>query len=261
MTSGLSIHSLVLFSISKAISNNSTVGVLLGSKTDRMIEVHAAFELVMSDSGIDLDFYNNRLQQYLTVSPEYQKLGIYIISNSITPDERCLNLASNLNSSLLLMVNKEADAIESSPLFMKGYYNQQPIATIVQSDEMESISLSTIIKYNKYFNGLGLKQTSFFSADDSKKNVLLSIDQLLKKVQQIIDYCDSNHGDMDVYKCVEVNNMIAQLSKKLKNMKSYKKDFDNTDRLIANELALLTKKFALLDKSHLNVSGTRKKKF
>lgn len=248
MATSISIQSLALFSISKSLSNKSTIGVLLGTKSDSAIEVHITFELVTSGSLIDLDFYNKRLQQYLTVSPEYEKLGIYKISGSTEPDESTIELASMVNSSVLLMVSDNIGAL-SSPSFIKGFYNSQPITTIIQSEEIENITLATIIKYNKYYNNQGHKQTNFFSANDSKKNLLSSVDQLLKKVEQIVQYCDSNHGVIEVHKCVELNNMIGQLVRKLQNLKtSDAPASDETDRLLSNELALLTKKFSLLDK-------------
>eukprot|EP00913_Durusdinium_trenchii_P031698 g29684.t1 len=81
------LHPLVLINISdhvvrfrSARRSERVLGALLGAQEGRRVDVHNSFELVCLESGgqrtLDLEFFQQRLSQYLEVFPRYEFLGV-----------------------------------------------------------------------------------------------------------------------------------------------------------------------------------------
>ncbi|EGV65824.1 hypothetical protein PSN45_003374 [Yamadazyma tenuis] len=251
--STISVHSLALFNINTAISNNASVGVLLGVPGSDSVCVHTAFELLASNGTIDMDFYNQRLQQHLTVLPKLEKVGIYHILDKSTPTILTEQLCQEFNSSVCLVVNLNS---VSDKTFIKGYHNGKPLNTIVESDETENISLSTIIRNSQYhLSNHRSDELDQVDLNQSKNNILNSIEQMSIKVQGIVDYCNSERPGLEVSKMIEINNLIGQLSRHVSYLRSTNhKEPEFNDKLASTELALLSTKLVSLDrlKSQLN---------
>jgi COP9 signalosome complex subunit 6 len=91
------LHPLVLINMSdhavrSKVGPNSSeriLGALIGEQEGRRIQLHNSFELVVSGEDtareLDLEFFNQRLAQYLEVYPRYEFLGWY--STGSTPHE------------------------------------------------------------------------------------------------------------------------------------------------------------------------------
>lgn len=90
------LHPLVLINISdhvvrfrSARRSERVLGALLGAQEGRRVDVHNSFELVCVESGgqrsLDLEFFQQRLSQYLEVFPRYEFLGWY--STGPQPEE------------------------------------------------------------------------------------------------------------------------------------------------------------------------------
>eukprot|EP00439_Symbiodinium_sp_Y106_P071909 s699_g13.t1 len=82
------LHPLVLINISdhvvrfrSASRSERVLGALLGAQEGRRIDVHNSFELVLQEESgersLDLEFFQQRLAQYLEVFPRYEFLGWY----------------------------------------------------------------------------------------------------------------------------------------------------------------------------------------
>lgn len=83
------LHPLVLINISDHVmrfrcsdrGSERVLGALIGAQEGRRIDLHNSFELIVDDVGagraLDLEFFNQRLSQYLEVFPRYEFLGWY----------------------------------------------------------------------------------------------------------------------------------------------------------------------------------------
>lgn len=97
MASGLQVHlhPLVLINISDQVvrvrskgRTERVIGALIGAQEGRRVDVHNSFELLLAEDGsrtLDLEFFQQRLAQYLEVFPRYEFLGWY--STGAQPDE------------------------------------------------------------------------------------------------------------------------------------------------------------------------------
>jgi len=91
------LHPLVLINISDHVvrfrsagRSERVLGALLGAQEGRRIDVHNSFELVSQEEtggarSLDLEFFQQRLSQYLEVFPRYEFLGWY--STGPQPEE------------------------------------------------------------------------------------------------------------------------------------------------------------------------------
>jgi len=88
------LHPLVLINISDHVvrfnvagRSERVLGALLGAQVGRRVDVHNSFELIQEEGtqAIDLDFFKQRLAEYLEVFPTYEFLGWY--STGISPQE------------------------------------------------------------------------------------------------------------------------------------------------------------------------------
>eukprot|EP00931_Biecheleriopsis_adriatica_P006978 TRINITY_DN108319_c0_g1_i1.p1 TRINITY_DN108319_c0_g1~~TRINITY_DN108319_c0_g1_i1.p1 ORF type:complete len:325 (+),score=64.34 TRINITY_DN108319_c0_g1_i1:78-977(+) len=89
------LHPLVLINISDHVvrvrskgRNERVLGALIGAQEGRRVDVHNSFELLLAEDGgrtLDLEFFQQRLAQYMEVFPRYEFLGWY--STGAQPDE------------------------------------------------------------------------------------------------------------------------------------------------------------------------------
>lgn len=90
------LHPLVLINVSDHVvrfrttaAQNRVLGCVIGSQEGRRIDVHNSFELIVEGVGeagtIDLEFFQQRIAQYVEVFPRYEVLGWY--STGTRPQE------------------------------------------------------------------------------------------------------------------------------------------------------------------------------
>lgn len=97
------LHPLVLINMSDHVvrvrsSGNSTeriLGALIGAQEGRRIDLHNSFELLVEGEGegrsLDLEFFQQRLSQYLEVFPRYEFLGWYSTGNTPHESDKALH--------------------------------------------------------------------------------------------------------------------------------------------------------------------------
>eukprot|EP00927_Polykrikos_kofoidii_P049038 TRINITY_DN43189_c0_g1_i1.p1 TRINITY_DN43189_c0_g1~~TRINITY_DN43189_c0_g1_i1.p1 ORF type:complete len:343 (-),score=70.79 TRINITY_DN43189_c0_g1_i1:158-1069(-) len=95
------LHPLVLINISDHVVRfratgdaRRVLGAVIGAQEGRRIDVHNSFELVMSeddDGVLDMEFFKQRLSQYLEVFPRYEFLGWYSTGKAPLESDKALN--------------------------------------------------------------------------------------------------------------------------------------------------------------------------
>lgn len=123
------LHPLVLINISDHVvrlrcagaarEGERVLGALLGAQEGRRIDVHTSFELVSEQeagsTAINLEFFQQRLAQYLEVFPKYEFLGWY--STGCSPQEtdkalhkKIMEVSANDNPFVLLVDTEKLKA-------------------------------------------------------------------------------------------------------------------------------------------------------
>lgn len=98
------LHPLVLINISDHVvrfkhtgQTQRVLGAMIGAQEGRRVDVHNSFELLVSDMasdtdpGFDLEFFKQRLAQYLEVFPKYEFLGWYSTGTSPQDSDKPLH--------------------------------------------------------------------------------------------------------------------------------------------------------------------------
>lgn len=245
------IHSLALFSINNSINGTNKFGILLGFKEGENFRVQSTFELLSDGNKIDRTFYNQRLQQHITVDPKLEKIGIYHITASSSLGQSTIDKSKELNSALVLTINTNLFADKD---FINAYYNSQPISTILDSNDVENTSLSTVVKNQEYSSS---EQTNGISVDLNESSVMLTnaIGQLSYKLQLAIDYCQQDRSKMDKLKVIQINNMIGQLAKSVSYLTESTDSKIPDDQLLSSELSLLTAKLVSVEKLKAQINN------
>jgi len=133
------LHPLVLINISDHVvrfrsagRTQRVLGALLGAQEGRRIDMHNSFELIVEEgpgTSMDLEFFQQRLSQYLEVFPKYEFVGWY--SSGACPQEsdkalhkKIQEVSGNENPFVLLIdverMNRER-ANQSEELPVKVY--------------------------------------------------------------------------------------------------------------------------------------------
>lgn len=135
------LHPLVLLNISDhytrcrctGVSTRLVLGAVIGAQEGRRIDVHNAFELIVEDAdggrSIDLEFFQQRLSQYLEVFPRYEFLGWYSMGKEPQESDKVLHkkiqeVTANENPFLLLLDTERMEAeraAQSEELPVKVY--------------------------------------------------------------------------------------------------------------------------------------------
>mmetsp|Transcript_51518 Transcript_51518/g.137483 ORF Transcript_51518/g.137483 Transcript_51518/m.137483 type:complete len:305 (-) Transcript_51518:260-1174(-) len=84
------LHPLVLINISDhfvraraSVRSSRVIGAIIGDQEGRRVDFHNSFELCMdSETELDVDFFKQRLAQYLEIFPKYEFLGWYSIGHA-----------------------------------------------------------------------------------------------------------------------------------------------------------------------------------
>merc|ERR1712048_914537 len=88
------------------------LGALIGAQEGRRIDVHNSFELIVEEEGqgraLDLEFFQQRLAQYLEVFPRYEFLGWYSTGREPEESDKALHkkiqeVTANENPFVLLL--------------------------------------------------------------------------------------------------------------------------------------------------------------
>lgn len=104
-TAALSVHlhPLVLINISDHVvrfrsagRSERVLGALLGALEGRRVDVHTSFELLVNpggtaDTALDVEFFQQRLAQYLEVFPKYEFLGWYSTGSSLQDSDKAFH--------------------------------------------------------------------------------------------------------------------------------------------------------------------------
>jgi len=124
------LHPLVLINISDhVVRHRSTggspqlvVGAVIGAQQGRRVDVHNSFELIVEEAeggrAIDVEFFQQRLAQYLEVFPSYEFLGWYSQGAGPREADKALHrkvqeVTANENPFLLLLDTERMDAEKS----------------------------------------------------------------------------------------------------------------------------------------------------
>jgi len=109
------------------------LGAVIGAQEGRRIDVHNSFELIVEDSAdgriIDVEFFQQRLSQYLEVFSGYEFLGWYSTGREPEESDKALHkkiqeVTANENPFLLLLDNQrmqQEKAAQSEELPVKVY--------------------------------------------------------------------------------------------------------------------------------------------
>jgi COP9 signalosome complex subunit 6 len=112
------LHPLVLINISDHVVRFRTagrtqrvLGALLGAQEGRRVDMHNSFELIVEEgpgTAMDLEFFTQRLNQYLEVFPKYEFVGWYSTGTSPQETDKALHkkiqeVSSNENPFVLLL--------------------------------------------------------------------------------------------------------------------------------------------------------------
>lgn len=174
------LHPLVLINISDhAVRFRCTeckdrvLGAVIGAQEGRRIDVHTSFELCTPEGSadaqgnpIDMEFFQQRLAQYLEVFPTYEFLGWYTTGNQPQESDKALHkkiqeVTANENPFLLLLDCErlqQKNAAQSEELPVKVYdstahidqgatkvdWNEVPYA--IDTLEAERIALNHVAK-------------------------------------------------------------------------------------------------------------------
>mmetsp|Transcript_6037 Transcript_6037/g.8219 ORF Transcript_6037/g.8219 Transcript_6037/m.8219 type:complete len:305 (-) Transcript_6037:84-998(-) len=135
------LHPLVLINISDHVvrvrctggNTQLVLGAVIGAQEGRRIDVHNSFELIVEEAdqgrAIDLEFFQQRLAQYLEVFPRYEFLGWYSTGREPRETDKALHrkmqeVTANENPFLLLLDTERMEvekAAQSEDLPVKVY--------------------------------------------------------------------------------------------------------------------------------------------
>lgn len=213
----VTINSTALFNIF-----NSNLGVVLG-KDESII---TSFEI------IDLNFYYERLPQFITMFPDLKPLGLYY---NETVD---LSVIDEINKVLLLplIIITNSKISHSSSSFIQGFVDGIETKIIIKNDEIENIALKSLNNDKNSFD---------------KDSIISSVHQLDVFLNNLLNNLLSKQTDLE--KSIKINNLVGQLCKKLKNIRETHQD--STD-LLVNELSLVTLKLSNIDKLNNQIINT-----
>lgn len=135
------LHPLVLINISDHVvrcrstggNTELVLGAVIGAQEGRRIDVHNSFELIVEGAehgrAIDLEFFQQRLAQYLEVFPKYEFLGWYSTGREPRESDKALHrkvqeVTANENPFLLLLDTERMESekvAQSEDLPVKVY--------------------------------------------------------------------------------------------------------------------------------------------
>ncbi|CAH6719593.1 hypothetical protein CLIB1444_02S12134 [[Candida] jaroonii] len=184
--------------------------------------------IVTSFEIIDLNYYYERLPQFITMFPDLKPLGLYY-NETVDP-----SVIDDINKILLLpLIIITNSKISHSSSFIQGFIDGIETKIIIKNDEIESIALKSL---NNDKNTI------------DKDSIINSVHQLDAFLNNLLNNLLSK--EMNPEKAIKINNLVGQLCKKLKNIRDSQED--NSD-LLVNELSLVTLKLSNIDKLNTQI--------
>ncbi|CAK7901590.1 hypothetical protein CAAN1_23S00452 [[Candida] anglica] len=263
------INSVALFNFADVIfRNKNKFGILLGERnvSNGTINVYTSFEIVLDNLIVDVSYLKTRLDQFRTVFPQYELVGIYEL-DTLSPLSSTVSVVQQVVSFLeqddnLVILFYDGQHEFKSHNIIKGEILTQPLSTSVRPTESEEIVNSTISNHSKYSNGDAL------SAEPITRNVIQqkvgdhctttskSLDQLSDKVQKIVNYLQKNQTcpEQDSMKFIQIQNLTSQLAHKIEQTYSTKDSIDYTPSILTSKLGLLNTQVEALENLHSNIS-------
>jgi len=206
------VHPLVLINVSDHVvrfavagRTERVLGALLGAQVGRRVDVHNSFELIQEGGlqAMDLEFFRQRLAQYLEVFPTYEFLGWYSTGSSPQESDKALHkkiqeVSANENPFVLLLdterMNREK-INQSEELPVKVYdstahleagslkieWNEVPYA--IDTLEAERIAVNHVAKTA---TAAAAGHTSDFTQHTS--GLANSVVMLNNRVKELLDY-------------------------------------------------------------------------
>mmetsp|Transcript_1442 Transcript_1442/g.3275 ORF Transcript_1442/g.3275 Transcript_1442/m.3275 type:complete len:304 (+) Transcript_1442:27-938(+) len=208
------LHPLVLINISDHVVRfrvsgrvQRVLGALIGAQEGRRIDVHSSFELIVEEEGqgrtLDLEFFQQRLGQYLEVFPKYEFLGWYSTGSEPVESDKALHkkiqeVSANENPFLLLLDTSSMErerAMQSEELPVKvwdstAHLDQgelkvewSEVPYTIDTLEAERIAVNHVAKS-------ATTATAGYSSDFTQHTSGLtnSVAMLSNRVRELLDY-------------------------------------------------------------------------
>lgn len=273
------LHPLVLVNISDHIvrfqfsgRTERILGAVIGAQEGRRVDIHNSFELVAEADGLELEFFQQRLAQYMEVFPKYEFLGWYSSGQEPHGSDKALRkkiqeVTSNENP-LLLLMNPTVLAAEmsgSEELPVKVYDAVTHIAgneVAIQWNEMKYV-IDTLEAERIAVNHVAKSATQATSGHSSDftqhaSSLTNSVQMLNHRVRDLLEYAKAVK-EGNVQKNHQVLRQLLSICEALKSShpdmlhKQFYSEFNDAGLVVL--LASLTKSCAsisdLLDKFQL----------
>lgn len=208
------LHPLVLINMSDHVvrvrssgGKERVLGALIGAQEGRRIDLHNSFELLIQGEGegraLDLEFFQQRIAQYLEVFPRYEYLGWYSTGKAPDDADKALHkklqeVTANENPFALLLDTEAMErdkANQAEELPVKVY---DSVTTITGG---ESVAQWTEVPY----------------VIDTLEAERVSVNQVAKSATAT----SSGHSSDFTQHTSGLSNSVAMLSKRLKELLEY----------------------------------------
>lgn len=260
--STIKLHALCLFNFSDHIIRaiDCKFGIILGVRDISSIEISNSFEILLDDSlNINFEYLLKKLEQFKIVHPQLLFLGIYQLTDEMTPDHNTFAMLEqiknfkhhfNWNTDIpiaYIMANPNSLNIgddNSTSKSFQGYIYpcEMPTTTIIVANQTELIASSTISK-NLVYSSTSKTTTSQPVNLLLSKDISTSVNLLYTKIKNVVDYFDLKKiKSLPIQEQVEIENQITYLANKISYFMSNNSYKSNSylHKLQVSQLALLS---------------------
>lgn len=252
-----------------ARNSESKVGVLLGTKEENSISIWNSFELIIGESLlVDFDFLQDRLEQFNSVFPNLEVIGIYSIEAGDGQNTKTIQILNQLLyykslenktlPNLLLLVVRETKCSDTDSLSVESYYfdgSLVPVEITATADETEHASIFTVTRKGNVEPNIKDNNSSLITKSQKNNNeLLMAIEKLQLKMLDIIRFMDRTSTQNADDTLINISNNLVYLARKIHQFKSYYiADHDNK-QLLTSLFAILTQELGALENLKTQIS-------
>lgn len=213
MSSTVSIHPVALLHVSdyytrgKIRGQKQFVGAFVGTLSRQQIVIRNAFEVVVNKGQIDLEYFDRKLQLYMTTFPGDVLVGwFYLSADQIghAPDESCLafhkQILSQYEASLVGIFDDRLEQTKSVTQLPLRLYDlkvnelkYKPIESVnvkIDTEEAERIAVEDVMREAKTEGAAGRQTESSKSIETDLSNGVQSDCSALEMLRQRLECLD-----------------------------------------------------------------------